>query len=281
MSSKTPKISVVTWDGGFRESFHTVDFFANQTIPVDEYEFIWVEYYGTAETILVEKINGLENGKLIYLNGEENWHAGKCMNAGVNASLGELVVIIDGDIIVQPDFLEKVWEKHKNQDNLVLYFRRWDELEETHLPDKSRNSIDHLNQFCRLLQPENYASCISLRRETIDAVGGYEEHSIFGGAGAVSKELHWRLRNAGFPVVWHPKEKIFHPWHPGTAPSYKNPKVRKQQWLIRQRSLMLDTVASSNQIEDYLEDYQDIPNAKPKPIKQEPLKIRLKKLFNL
>ena len=280
MPTNTPKISVVTWNGGFRESFHTVDFFANQTISFDDYEFIWVEFYEAADSTLVDKLDKYHNTKLICLNGEGQWHAGRCMNAGVNASKGELVIIVDGDIAVKSDFLEKVWEKHSKQNNLVLYLRRWDEIKEKHLPDKSRHSIDYLTQTCQLLYPENYAGCISLRRETIDLVNGYEEHPIFGGAGAVSKELYGRLRNAGLPILWHPTEKVFHPWHPGTIPSYNNPKVRKQKWLIRQRSLKLNTVANPDQIENYLKDYQDIPHAKSKPIKHESLKTRLKKFLN-
>ena len=38
-----PLISVIMVDGSFRESFHAIDFFGNQTF--DDFELLWVEYY--------------------------------------------------------------------------------------------------------------------------------------------------------------------------------------------------------------------------------------------
>lgn len=260
-----PKISVITWNGGFRESFHTVDFFQQQTFAKEYYEFIWVEYNSFADSLLVQKIQEMANGKIVLLAGKDDWHAGRCMNAGISNSYGELLVIIDGDIAVKPDFLEKVWQAHVNQSNLVIYFRRWDEPKEQHIPNKSHKSIVHLENVCQFQGPENYGGCISIRRDIIEQVKGYEEHPIFSGASAVSKELYTRLRNVGLPIIWHPTEKVFHPWHIGTIPSYNTPEVRKQQWLIRQRSLNIDTQANWEQVNTYLASY---PETKPSPENQ-------------
>lgn len=253
-----PKISVVTWNGGFRESFHTVDFFANQTFSKEEYDFTWVEYYSEVPQPLKEKIDSIPNGKILCLERDGQWHAGQCMNAGVQDREGELLVITDGDIAVEPDFLEQVWHIHEKYKNLVLYFRRWDELEEDHVPGKSQSSIEHLKLNCRLDNPTNYGGCITVRREVFDSVGGYEEHPIIGGPGAVSKELYTRLNNAGHPIMWHPSKKIYHPWHFGTLPSTNTPQQRKQAWVINQRALSIDTQANAQQLEEYLALFSDI-----------------------
>lgn len=255
-----PKISVITWNGGFRESFHTVDFFKNQTLPSEEYEFIWVEYYDTADESLKEKIATVDNARIVFLNREEQWHVGQCLNEGIKQSLGELLVIADGDIAVEPEFLEQVWKDHLKNEDLVIYYRRWDELQESHQGSFSRNSIEHLKNVCQLNNPENYGGCVTVRRQVIEQVGGYEEHQIIGGAGAVSKELYIRLRNLGAPIMWHRSEKIYHPWHKGTLPSTQTVQQRMQAWVIKQRWLNLDTKADSNQVNMYLKSFQDRPS---------------------
>ena len=40
-----PKISVLLIDWGARESFHSLDYLRDQTVPRSDYELIWVEFY--------------------------------------------------------------------------------------------------------------------------------------------------------------------------------------------------------------------------------------------
>ena len=61
------KISVVTWDASFRESFHTVDSFGQQNFPKNSYEFIWVDYYDNKNPILLNTINKYSNFRLLNL----------------------------------------------------------------------------------------------------------------------------------------------------------------------------------------------------------------------
>ena len=270
---RKPKISVITWNGGFRESFHTVDFFTNQTLPSEEYEFIWVEYYSTAHNSLKDKLEKADNARIVFLNQQGQWHVGHCLNEGIRQSSGELLVIIDGDIAVEPNFLEQVWQKHLQYEDLVVYYRRWDESQRSYIDGISQSSIEHLKSVCQLTNPENYGGCITIRRQVIEKVGGYEEHPIIGGPGAVSKELYTRLRNLGLPIMWHPKEKIYHPWHTGTLPSTNTPQQRMQAWVIKQRGLNLDTKADSNQVDTYLKSFSSQPSV---DIKKPNFWLRLK-----
>jgi len=245
-------ISVITWDGNFRESFHTVDFFREQLFPQEEYEFIWVEYYSDVNPQLKERISLFKNARIICLGGKGEWHAGKCLNEGIKQSRGKILVICDGDIAVEPDFLDTVWGAHNPINNLVLYFRRWDEPENGHeLPIR----LDHLQRICQLWNPTNYGGCVTIRRECIDYVHGYEEHPIFGGAGIISKELSTRLRNAGFPIMWHPTEKLYHPWHASTLRGTHKIKRNQQSWVIRCRDFSVDYVASIEQAGLYLDSF--------------------------
>ncbi|MCB9103902.1 MAG: glycosyltransferase [Anaerolineales bacterium] len=250
------KISVITWNGGFRESFHTVDSFAKQSFPTSEYEFIWAEYYDSADPVLLDKIHQVENAKVIFVNGEGQWHVGRCMNAGIAASRGDLLVLIDGDIVVRPDFLTEMWQTHAAYKNLVLYVRRWDEPKTAH--DAGQISVEHLETVCQLNNPTNYGGCLITGRQNIESAQGYEEHPIIGGPGAVSKELYTRLCNAGFPIMWHSTEKIYHPWHFGTLPSTDTLQQQQQKWVIKQRGLDLSTRADQRQIDSYLMNYSEV-----------------------
>ena len=40
--------------------------------------------------------------------GKGKWHLGKCLNAAILESKGDLIVIPDGDIVVEENFLEEV-----------------------------------------------------------------------------------------------------------------------------------------------------------------------------
>lgn len=242
------KISVVTWDANFRESFHTVDFFADQLFSREEYEFIWVEYYSDVNPRLREKISRLDSARIICLGGEGEWHLGKCLNEGIRRSRGKVLVICDGDIAVEPDFLDAVWRIHSEINNLVLYFRRWDEPENAH---KLPITLHHLQEVCQLRHPTNYGGSLTTRRECLEYVRGYEEHPIFAGAGTIGKELYTRLKNAGFPIMWHPSKKVCHPWHTNTLRGTHKLKRDQQLWIIRCRDLSVDYVASIEQAQLY------------------------------
>lgn len=260
---QTPQISVITWNGGFRESFHTVDFFADQTYPPQMYEFIWVEYGTSANDALRKKIEHVSNARLILLNKTDQWHVGRCINAGIKESRGDFLVIVDGDIAVKPDFLEHVWQVHRKYDNLILYFRRWDESHQyardlyDHGRKISSSSIEYLERVCELNVASNYGGCLTGFKKNLLQVGGYEEHPVYSGPGSISYEMYIRLRNAGFPIMWHPTQKIFHPWHAGTLQPTDTPQQLMQAWVNSKRELNLDVKADVHQVTEYLRSYPD------------------------
>jgi GT2 family glycosyltransferase len=159
-------------------------------------------------------------------------------------------VIPDGDIAFEDNFLEEVSKYHEKYHDLVLYFRRWDERS-PHLEKKGRPSISTLRDTCRLTNPTNYGGCLTISRKALEYVRGYEEHELFSEAGANGMELYTRLKNAGFPIMWHPTHKIYHPWHEGTAPKdpeYKR-KIDLQNLIIKKRDLNVVFLASSNEVD--------------------------------
>ena len=215
---KQIKISVITWDASFREHFHTVDFFGRQRYPKEKFEFIWVDFHKNDNPLLLEKISQYSNARILNLNNNrsEKWHLGKCINEGVRQSSGELLVIPDGDIAVDEDFLSYVWDQHQASDDLVMYFRRYDEQE----TDKnSREDVASLKKVCKLSHPLNYGGCLTIRKEHFETIKGYETHPVFAGPGMNGMETYTRLRNAGLCIKWAKGKNIYHPWHTNTLGS--------------------------------------------------------------
>ena len=206
------KISVIAWDCSFREKFHTVDSFCTQDYPNTDFEFIWVDFYDNNNPELLKKIEAYPNASLLNLkhSKDTNWHLGKCINAGVKAAKGELLVFPDGDIIVHKDHLQVIEQQLQQHKDLVVYFRRWDELKHSH-GTKSYTQA-YLEEHTKLLNATNYAGCFALHRSAFETINGYEESNVFAGPGANGKETYLRLRNAGFAIKWHDK-KIYHTLH--------------------------------------------------------------------
>lgn len=263
------RISVITWDANFREHTHTIDFFAKQEFAQADFEVIWVDFYSSNNRVR-QKIEGYPNVRLVTLENPPDtaWHLGRCINAGVKASSGGLLVIPDGDIVVEPDFLYYIWQVHQEIQDLVLYFPRYDEPQQAG-SNQSRNSISYLQQHSVLRVATNYAGCLSLRREIFERIKGYETHAAFAGSGINGMETYIRLRNAGMPIKWTPDKKIYHPWHQNTGlpghndkealwhARYQHPWIipyggLRQSWIVHCRELSVDKVADETACDRYL-----------------------------
>lgn len=229
------KISVVMVDGGFRENVYSAKYFSNQDFPSDEYEVIWVEFYGKANQQVVD----LENVKVIELNRSGIYHSSYCFNAGIVAAKGEIVVIPDADQIVGRDFLQRVYDLHSVNDNLVCYGFRYDEVEQGMLDD---HSIEELKKKCVLKNPGNYGGCLTVRKNILLAINGYEQHDVFEtGFHANGLDIYTRFKNMGLPIMWDKELILYHPWHDYTLASAKEYNLQKK--LINWRGLNLQYMA--------------------------------------
>ena len=171
---------------------------------------IWVEFYNKIPGAL-RKYPSL---RVITLNRKEDlYHQSVCKNEGIRQSTGDLIVLPDADVIVEPTFLETIWKEHEKCEELVMYLQRWDEPQSKHTGEVT---IKHLKQVCCLRNPTNYGGCLTVRKKWLMEVNGYEEDPIFNGFTACDLELHTRFKNLGLHVKWHPPERIYHPWHPYT-----------------------------------------------------------------
>lgn len=289
------KISVITWDASFREKFHTIDSFCTQDYPYKDFEFIWVDFYSNTNKALQNKIEAYTNAQLINLNNapKEQWHLGKCMNAGIKAAKGDILVFPDGDIIVHDNHLKTIDSELAKSMDLVVFFRRWDELQNTH--GKKSFEIEYLEEHTRLLNATNYAGCYAMHRRSMEAINGFEESMVFAGPGANGMETYLRIRNAGLAIKWHSK-KIYHPWHHATGSSDKRTEELveisknikwlkpysgiKQSWALKNREIDLTFKANDGSMEQYMETVPTINDLKKQSEKKIKSRINVfKKIF--
>ncbi|MFW6032291.1 MAG: glycosyltransferase [Phycisphaeraceae bacterium] len=221
LAEKKLRISVVMVDGSFRERFHAIDAFANQNMARDDYELIWVEYYDRVSPALEANLAKYPHCRAVCLGREGVYHSSYCFNRGIVEARGEVIVIPDADVIVESDFLDKVWADHAECDRLVEYFHRWNEPEHAH---REEVDMDHLRRVCELTNPANHGACISVRTKWLLEINGYDQHPVFStGFHANDRDVYTRLNNLGLSVRWNPDVKLYHPWHPATcvhAPNY-------------------------------------------------------------
>ena len=241
-SESKPKISIILVDGFYRPHFAIIDSLLQQTFPQNEFEVLWVEYYDKVKPELAEKVNRHPNFRIITLGKEGVYHSSFCFNAGINEARGDLLLIIDADVLVEKEFIETIWDEHQKNEKLVMYIFRYDEPKrETPLC----LNYDHLRDVCVMENPANYGGCLTVRKKWLMKINGYEQHEVFrsGGDHANGLDVYTRLKNLGLHVMWHPDLKMYHPWHPhkkGIKYGYKI-----QHVFINHRANSLDTLAFS------------------------------------
>lgn len=233
-----PLISIIMVDGSFREQFHALRFFAEQTLPRDRYEIIWVEYYNRLHPDLCAAIDAVDNARAVRLNRTGTYHASPCFNHGITEARGALLIIPDADVVPEPTFLETILHDHEQHDQLAQYIHRFNEPQAEHQQDVE---LDHLRRVCRLTNPANHGSCLTVRKKWMLNINGYDEHPIFGtGFHANDKDVYTRLVNRGLHVRWSPNLRLYHPWHPMTG--MVTPHYQPQLALIHQRGLQQATL---------------------------------------
>ncbi len=224
---KEIKISIVMVDGGFRENVFGAQYFSQQDFPHEQYEVIWVDYYNTIN----KEVELNSRVRSITLNKTGIYHSSYCFNRGISDARGEVVVIVDGDQIVPPDFLQRVWECHKYLDKLVVYGYRYDEIRNGSLQSFD---LQELKTKCVLKNAFNYGSCLTVRKKWLIEMNGYELHQIFqSGFHANGLYMYSRFKNMGMAIQWEPSLRLYHPWHPhtlATAWEY-NPQHKIIQWV--------------------------------------------------
>jgi hypothetical protein len=108
--SRRKKVSVILIDWSVRESFHAVQYLNQQTAARDDFELVWVEFYGAKPAAIHNHANAGEIDKWLVLGYPPNtiYHKHRAYNAGLLAATGDICVICDSDAIFRPTFIDSI-----------------------------------------------------------------------------------------------------------------------------------------------------------------------------
>jgi hypothetical protein len=235
-----PRVSFVLLDWSCRESFHSLDYLAQQSVPRDSYEIIWIEYYDRHSPELDKKIIDaaakqqpapLDFWAILGMERKLYYHKHLMYNVGIAYSRGDIVIICDSDAMFPPNFVETVIATFDADPAIVLHF------------DQVRNSRQDLYPFSypsfeEMIGPgvinwrdgktsglwdqedplhtRNYGAAFCAKRADLLAIGGADQHLDYLGHVCGPYELTFRLVNKGLKEVWHDSVFLYHTWHPGS-----------------------------------------------------------------
>lgn len=250
-SSKQPLVSFVLVDWSCRESFHSLHYFNHQKIPRDQYEIIWIEFFDRKADAIQKRLDGdRESGRppsvdqwlALEFSSDFCHHKHLMYNVGITLARGRIITFCDSDAMVQPTFAQSIidsFDFDKNSDlkqsGIVLHCDEVRNIEKKFYPFSFPTFDEVLGKGCinwdgekttglsnyeDALHHRNYGACMSALKEDLIAIGGSDEHLDYLGHICGPYEMTFRLINAGKKEIWHPKEFLFHTWHPGTDGEY-------------------------------------------------------------
>ncbi len=238
--SDSPTVSIILLDWNCRESFHIFNYLQNQTVPREQYEIIWIEYYNRHPAEIEKMLKeGEEAGKLpivdkwIVMEMPDSlyYHKHLMYNIGIVASKGKIITICDSDGIVKPSFVESIIKSFKEDSNIVLHMDEVRNKDRRFYPFNYPSIEEITGGGCinykdgkttglfdtkDIVHTRNYGSCMCALREDLINIGGADEHIDYLGHVCGPYEMTYRLVNAGKKEVWHQEEFLYHVWHPGT-----------------------------------------------------------------
>lgn len=236
-----PKVSIILLDWSCRESFHILHYLNKQTVPRDRYEIIWIEYFDKKANEIeswIEKCHRynkppvLDKWLIMDLPDKIYYHKHLMYNIGIIVSKGTILTICDSDAIVSPTFIETIVRFFNKNSDVVLHMDEIRSSETMFYPFNYPAIDEILRSKCLNLingKPKglvdrsfpfhfpNYGACFSACRQDIIDIGGADEHIDYMGHICGPYEMTFRLVNAGKKEIWHPKEWLYHTWHPGQS----------------------------------------------------------------
>lgn len=154
-----------------------------------DFEYIYVDSGSSDNSLRIARDLGFKTVRL----GSDHPTAARARNAGWRQANGQLVLFLDGDTILQPEFVAKAIDEFADQDLAVVFGHRR-ELD----PSISLYSrVLDLDWVWRGGRSEYCGGDAIIRRTVLEQVGGYDNHLIAG----EEPEMCQRIRERGYLIV--------------------------------------------------------------------------------
>lgn len=198
-SSVSVVLNVYNEEGNIAEC---LDSLVDQTL--EDFELVVVDDGSTDDTMeVVEGYSDVFNLKKVFSS-----HVGlkKARRKGVESSSGSVVVVVDADEILEPDFLEEIVSPFSNESVgavggvLRSYGEGW-----------VVKAVSVLNKlFYRLRQRDGevdwiQGGCSAYRSKALEEAGGLAREKV-----SADKDISWRIKESGWKVVLNEDAVAFH-----------------------------------------------------------------------
>ena len=237
---KKPRVSLLLLDWSCRESYHLLDYLKDQTADREDYEVIWIEYYGRRPDAIQERLEECKKrgepaviDKWIVMDMPEDayYHKHLMYNLGIAVSRGDIFSIIDSDAIAAKTLVETIINSFTETPNLILHLDEVRNTDRKYYPFTNPTVEEILGDGCinwedgkttgirdtdDTLHTRNYGACMCALRSDLIAISGADEHIDYLGHVCGPYDLTFRLINDGKTEVWHEDEYLYHAWHPGS-----------------------------------------------------------------
>ena len=176
-----------------------------QNYPKDKYEIIVVDDGSTdgTEKMVKRKISPC---KLKYLRHNKREGPSKARNFGISKVEGEVIIFIDSDILVPPQFISEHIKFHKKYKDVVV---DGPAINTQRVEDVFNNRWGKLLAFFDFFGASFITANTSSRKENLIKAGLFDEE--FGkGFGWFDRELGFRLKQIGMRRIKNRKAYAFH-----------------------------------------------------------------------
>ncbi len=233
----------------------------------DDYEVILVDDGSTDGTKeYIQGVNKNYDLKYLYLERSSDSCSGRARNKGWQEATGEIIIFIDGDILVKEDYLQEIDRCMSMTENTLVIGTVIMLLEDTPYEmicdrDAFREKICHVTKFVQLLDPryflyykfsyneanqfypwlQVYGANLAVKKKWLYETGGFDENLKKWGHEDI--ELGYRMYEKGVKIVVSSKLEVFHQF----------------QWTLSEALAHRNTVGKSKANIDYL--LEKHPNA--------------------
>lgn len=179
-----------------RECLRTLQ---QQTLSPETFEIVVVDDGSTDETPEVIQRAG---GRVRGIRPGANRGRSAARNAGVEQARGDLIVFVDSDVVVRPDFLS--WHLHMHQRHGAGILSRGPVVLVPNVESAAVARVPRVAASPAYLDTAN----AGVERGALRRVGGFDEG--FPGYGWEDVELGMRLKRLGLRRVFCPQAAVFH-----------------------------------------------------------------------
>ena len=195
----------------------------------NNFEIIWIEYYVNIPKELEKK--EIDTWIIMNMSNDLYYHKHLMYNVGIFYAKGEIVVIMDSDVMIKPTFIESIIAEFENNNNIVLHLDEFRNINPKYYPfnylsfeefekDGCKNCCDGVTNGIKYrydpIHRLNYGACFCAKKDDLIKIGGADEHIDYLGHICGPYEMTFRLENLGRVTKWSNKEFLYHTWHPGS-----------------------------------------------------------------